>query len=132
MISSSPRSPRRGRSKAPRALGPALRAAVVRGGPATLLAAVQTAWPKAAGEEVARQAEPVSERDGVVTVACRTAAWAHELHFLQAELLERLEAALAEGREAAFGTSRLLATPALRGLRFTADAARGEPPRSAR
>ena len=38
------------------------------------------------------------ERDGVVTVECRAATWAQELDLLQAELLERLNAALGEPR----------------------------------
>ena len=67
-----------------------------------------------AAEAVAAEAEPVSERNGVVTVACRSATWAQELDLLQSELLERLRTGLAErGFEGD-----------LEGLRFTADAAR--------
>jgi predicted nucleic acid-binding Zn ribbon protein len=58
------------------------------------LAAVQGAWPLAAGEAVSREAEPVAERDGVVTIACRTAVWAQELDLLQIELLQRVNEAL--------------------------------------
>jgi predicted nucleic acid-binding Zn ribbon protein len=70
-----------------------------------------------AGEGVAREASPVAERDGLVTVACRSATWAQELDLLQSDLLERLNAALGEVDLA--GTE----TP-VSGLRFTADATR--------
>ncbi len=46
---------------------------------------------------VAAQADPVSEREGVVTIACRSATWAQELDLMQAELLPRLREALAGG-----------------------------------
>ncbi len=62
--------------------------------PATPLAAVQRAWPEAAGETIAREAEPVAERGGVVTLACRSAVWAQELDLMGPELVERLNAAL--------------------------------------
>jgi predicted nucleic acid-binding Zn ribbon protein len=64
--------------------------------PATPLAAVQTAWPSAVGERVAAEAEPVAEREGVVTVACRAATWAQELDLLHDELLGRLREGLGE------------------------------------
>jgi predicted nucleic acid-binding Zn ribbon protein len=84
--------------------------------PQTLLAAVQEAWPEAAGSLVAAQGDPVGERGGVVTVACRSSTWAQELDLMSPVLLEKLREALdpspfAEGLE---------------GLRFTADAARGD------
>jgi predicted nucleic acid-binding Zn ribbon protein len=62
--------------------------------PATLLAEVQRAWPQVAGERFARAAEPVSERDGVVTVACESAVWAQELDLLTERVIERLNEAL--------------------------------------
>jgi predicted nucleic acid-binding Zn ribbon protein len=107
------------RRRAPRRLGAALAPATRRARPRTLLAAVQEAWPRAAGEGVAAEASPVSERDGLVTVACRSATWAQELDLLQSALLERLNAAVyeadPEGPEAPVS-----------GLRFTADASRHE------
>lgn len=63
--------------------------------PATALAAVQRAWPDAAGAAIAREAQPVAERGGVVTVACRSAVWANELELMGPELVERLNATLA-------------------------------------
>jgi len=66
---------------------------------------------------VIAQAEPVAERDGVVTVACHTATWAQELDLLHSELLGRLNDVLREPKSGA-------GAGPLRGLRFTADASR--------
>lgn len=109
----SPPSDARPRRHAPRRLGDALGSVRAESAPATLLAAAQEAWPRIAGPAVAAEAEPVSERGGVVTVACRSSTWAQELDLLGPDLLERLNGALAEA-----GSS-----PVER-LRFTADAAR--------
>jgi predicted nucleic acid-binding Zn ribbon protein len=69
-----------------------------RAAPATPLAAVQAVWERAAGAEVAAQARPVEERDGVVTVACRSATWAQELDLLAEELLRGLRRELPDGQ----------------------------------
>jgi predicted nucleic acid-binding Zn ribbon protein len=98
---------RRGR---PHQLGDAFRRVVDDAAPQTLLAGVQAAWAEAAGDTVARQATPVAERDGEVTVACRSASWAQELDLLQDRLRDRLNERLGEGSVSA--------------LRFTADADR--------
>jgi Dna[CI] antecedent, DciA len=121
-------------ARRPRAFGEAIGRAREQVTPATLLAAVQAAWPRVAGEAVTAQAEPVAERNGVVTVACRSATWAQELDLLQAELLERLNSELeggaAGGVAATSGASRAAptaaagTTPRVERLRFTADAAR--------
>ena len=97
----------------PRRLGDALDVVRTETAPATLLAAVQGIWSAVAGEAVAAEAAPVAEREGVVTVACRSATWAQELDLLGLEVLERLNAALA-----AAGSAEVAR------LRFTADAAR--------
>jgi predicted nucleic acid-binding Zn ribbon protein len=99
-------SPRR----APRRAGGALRRVLERTAPKTLLAGVQSEWEQACGPRVAAEAQPVSEREGVITVTCRSATWAQELDMMQDELRGRLNAALGDDR--------------LKGLRFTADAAR--------
>ena len=78
----------------PRPLAHALEGVRRDAAPATRLAAVQAAWPGVAGEGLAGAAQPVSERDGVVTVACESGVWAHELELLGPDLLERLNAAL--------------------------------------
>ena len=79
---------------APRPLAAALEDVRERLAPATSLAAIQWAWPQVAGPAVAREATPVSERAGVVTLACRSAVWAQELDLLAPTLVEGLNAAL--------------------------------------
>jgi predicted nucleic acid-binding Zn ribbon protein len=101
------------RRPAPRRAGAALRRALDSAAPPTLLAEVQTVWSEACGEAVAAQARPVAERDGLITVACRSATWASELDLMQTRLLEQVNALLAERR--------------VERLRFTADAARFKP-----
>jgi predicted nucleic acid-binding Zn ribbon protein len=105
--------------RAPRRLGSLVPPARQRAQPKTLLAAVQEAWPRSAGDAVTEQAQPVAEREGLITVACRSATWAQELDLLQAELLERLNRALS-------GWDREGAERPVKALRFTADAARHE------
>jgi predicted nucleic acid-binding Zn ribbon protein len=83
--------------------------ALERAEPATLLAAVQRAWPGAVGEAIAREASPVAERSGVVTVACRSSTWAEELDLLRDQILARLRADLDDPE-------------GLAGLRFSASA----------
>jgi len=65
--------------------------------PASTLAAVQSAWAAVVGEAIANEAEPVSERDGVLTVSCRSAVWAQELDLMGPELVERLNREVAGG-----------------------------------
>ena len=89
----------RSRRRAPRELAHALRRVRRQAAPPTTLAAVQECWSAAVGAAVAREAEPVSERDGLVTVHCRSAVWAAELTMLAEGLLERLNRELAEGRQ---------------------------------
>ena len=95
------------RRRTPRPVSASLREAIAPLAPATLLAAVQSAWPAAVGEAIAAQAAPVAEHDGVITVACRSATWAHELDLLAEETLEKLR-------------SQLPSDAAVRGLRFSA------------
>ena len=85
------------RRRTPRPLSEAVAHALEGVEPATLLAAVQRAWPDAVGEAIAREASPVAERDGLVTVACRSATWAQELDLLGGRILEQLRAELPSG-----------------------------------
>jgi predicted nucleic acid-binding Zn ribbon protein len=84
---------------APRRLGHALDRLAADLAPATTLARVQARWPDAVGPAIAAEAEPVAEREGVVTVACGSAVWAQELDLLGPDLVRRLNASLgvAEG-----------------------------------
>jgi predicted nucleic acid-binding Zn ribbon protein len=83
--------------QAPRPASLALRAALERSAPRTELAAVQSVWREAVGEAVAAQAEPVTEREGEITVRCKTATWAEELSLMEEQLLDRLRELLGEG-----------------------------------
>jgi len=82
------------RRHAPRPIGSAVSALAERLAPQTLLADVQRAWPAAAGDVVAAQAEPTGARDGVVVVTCSSAVWAQELDLMGPEIVARLNAAL--------------------------------------
>jgi predicted nucleic acid-binding Zn ribbon protein len=68
--------------------------------PPTLLARVQGAWGEVVGPAIAAEAQPIAERAGTVTVACRSATWASELELLAPDLLQRLNGALADPPEA--------------------------------
>lgn len=94
----------------PRRLGSAFERLIAEGAPETLLAEVQTAWPGVCGPQIAARAEPVAERDGKVTIACESGAWAQELELMGDLLRERIDAAI--------GPDRVTA------LRFTADLSR--------
>jgi predicted nucleic acid-binding Zn ribbon protein len=82
------------RRRVPRPVGLALERLTGSLAPATLLAEIQRAWPEAAGAAFAGASEPVSERDGVVTVACVSAVWAQELDLLSERVIEGLNEAL--------------------------------------
>jgi predicted nucleic acid-binding Zn ribbon protein len=78
------------RRLAPRPLRRALEGALGQAAPAGLLARVQAVWADVAGAVVAEESAPVAERDGTVTVACRSAVWAQELELLAGDLTGRL------------------------------------------
>jgi predicted nucleic acid-binding Zn ribbon protein len=82
------------RRLAPRPLSNALDGVLPGVAPDTLLARVQAAWKGVAGPRLAEAAAPVSERDGVVTVACESGVWAQELELLGPDLLSGLQGAL--------------------------------------
>jgi predicted nucleic acid-binding Zn ribbon protein len=93
------------RRRGPRPLSAALEALAQDAAPATLLARVQGYWKEAVGAEIAKHAEPTSERSGTLFVTCDSAAWANELELLAPQLLQRLNAAL--GSSAGGGLSGL-------------------------
>lgn len=84
--------------RAPRRLADVLGTVTPGLAPPGTLAQVQAVWSDTVGPAVAERAEPVAERDGVLTVACREAVWAQELELMGPELAEQLNAAL--GRSA--------------------------------
>lgn len=99
-----------GARRGPRRLGGALDKVVAESAPQTLLAEMQAAWPEACGAAIAANSEPVAERGGVLTIACRSGAWAQELELMGDVLRPRIDALI--------GAERVV------GLRFTADLAR--------
>lgn len=93
-----PRDPRPLRRRAPVPLAAAVEALAARLEPQTPLSAVQKVWAEVAGEVVAAEAQPVSERAGTVTIGCRSAVWAQELTLLGPDLVRRLNEALGTPR----------------------------------
>jgi predicted nucleic acid-binding Zn ribbon protein len=85
------------RRRAPRPAAEALRAALQGAAPKTRLATVQSVWADAVGEQLAAVAQPVSERDGALLVACSDSVWAQELDLMQDRLLAALRERLGEG-----------------------------------
>jgi predicted nucleic acid-binding Zn ribbon protein len=84
------------RRRAPRPLAAALGRVTQGLEPPTLLARVQGCWAEVVGEIVNEEAEPISERDGAVTIACRSSVWAEELKMMGPDLRDRLNAALGD------------------------------------
>ena len=94
------------RRRAPRPLAAALGRVTAGLEPPTLLARVQGCWAEAVGDVVSAEAEPVSEREGTVTVSCRSSVWAEELKMLAPELRDKVNSAIGD--------------PAVAELKFTA------------
>ena len=85
---------RRGRSPAPKPVSEALAGLRREIAPQTPLAAAQSAWPGAVGEQVAAVTRVVEERDGTLTVECRSAVWSQELALLEPRLRSALDKAM--------------------------------------
>ena len=84
------------RRRAPRPAASAFRSALQRVAPKTRLAAVQAVWEEVVGERLAGAARPVSERQGVVTVACVDSVWTEELDLMKGQLEGGLRERLGE------------------------------------
>jgi predicted nucleic acid-binding Zn ribbon protein len=82
--------------------------------PPDLLAAVQQHWREVAGDQVAEESWPETERDGCVVFRCRSAVWAAELMMLEEALLRQLNECLPRERQA----RALKFTAAPSGIRF--------------
>jgi predicted nucleic acid-binding Zn ribbon protein len=54
-------------------------------------------WATVVGEQIAEHAEPTVLRDGVLTVAAESTAWATQLRLVQAQLLAKIAAAVGDG-----------------------------------
>jgi hypothetical protein len=77
--------------------------------PDTVLAEAQAAWRTAVGDAIAEQARPISERGGVLTIACSASVWAQELDLMAPSIIERLNGTLGGSRIARI---RCVSTPA--------------------
>jgi predicted nucleic acid-binding Zn ribbon protein len=62
--------------------------------PATPLAQIQSVWEQAAGSTISASAQPIKEREGVLTLACSGSAWAQEINLMADEVIKRLNEAL--------------------------------------
>lgn len=102
------------RRRAPRPVAASVEALTRRVAPATLLADVQRVWSQAAGPLVAAEAEPLSEREGTVTVLCSSAVWMQEIDLMGPVLVDALNEALGADRVQAV---RCVATAGRRGRR---------------
>jgi predicted nucleic acid-binding Zn ribbon protein len=80
--------------RSPRPLAAVVEEVQGRLAPETRLAEAQAAWRAAVGDAIADQAQPVSERGGVLTIACSASVWAQELDLMEASIIERLNDAL--------------------------------------
>ena len=84
--------------RSPRQLGLAVERMRDELAPQTLLAEVQRVWREAVGAAIASEAEPSSERAGVLTISCSGSVWAQELDLMAPAILERLNRSLRAGR----------------------------------
>jgi predicted nucleic acid-binding Zn ribbon protein len=84
--------------RAPRPLAGAVGALADSLRPATGLASVQAVWADAVGPAIAREARPVSERAGTVSVACTSSVWAQEIGLMGPVLCAAINARLGQER----------------------------------
>lgn len=54
-------------------------------------------WTAVVGEDIAAHAEPVSLRDGVLSIAAESTAWATQLRMMQSQILAKVIAAVGKG-----------------------------------
>jgi hypothetical protein len=83
--------------KFPEPIGGEVQRELRRFGPAGAIGEMVKAWPAAVGDSIARNAWPARvSRDGTLHVATSSSAWAFELGLLEADIRERLGAAVGE------------------------------------
>jgi predicted nucleic acid-binding Zn ribbon protein len=54
-------------------------------------------WPTVVGQQIADHATPIALKDGVLSVAAESTAWATQLRMVQAQLLAKIAAAVGNG-----------------------------------
>ena len=65
--------------------------------PDSLLAEVQRVWREAVGAAIAQEAQPTSERGGILTISCAASVWAQELDLMGPAIVGRLNQLLRSG-----------------------------------
>jgi len=65
--------------------------------PDSLLGEVQRAWREAVGGAIAQEAQPTSERGGMLTISCSASVWAQELDLMGPAIVGRLNQLLRSG-----------------------------------
>jgi len=71
-------------------------------GRTSVLAKIQSNWPKAAGKTIAAHAFPEALRDGRLTIVVDSSAWMNQLSMLSPSLLENIRAVAPEVAELRF------------------------------
>ncbi|MEI7544219.1 MAG: DUF721 family protein [Mycobacteriaceae bacterium] len=86
-------------SRDPQALGRAARELSATNGwsPRVAEGTVFAQWATVVGEQIAEHAQPTTLRDGVLSVAAESTAWATQLRMVQAQLLAKIAAAVGDG-----------------------------------
>lgn len=86
-------------SRDPQLLGAATRDLASRRGWSVKVAegAVFGQWSSVVGEQIAEHATPLTLRDGVLSVAAESTAWATQLRMVQAQLIAKIAAAVGDG-----------------------------------
>jgi hypothetical protein len=112
--------------KFPEPIGGDVQRELKRFGPVGAMPEIVRAWPAVVGDSIARNAWPARvSRDGTLHVATSSSAWAFELGLLEADIRQRLDAALGADAPAKlrFAPGRLPEPP-----REASDQRRNKPP----
>lgn len=54
-------------------------------------------WPQVVGDDIASHAAPTTLRDGVLSIAAESTAWATQLRIMQSQILAKINAAVGHG-----------------------------------
>ena len=54
-------------------------------------------WPQVVGEDISAHAEPISLKEGVLSISAESTAWATQLRMMQSQILAKIAAAVGDG-----------------------------------
>jgi predicted nucleic acid-binding Zn ribbon protein len=54
-------------------------------------------WPQVVGEDISAHAEPISLREGVLSISAESTAWATQLRMMQSQILAKIAVAVGDG-----------------------------------